>query len=58
LSVIFASSEPVVNDETRSFTWFQLLKPYTFNELQAVLRKATDEFELQDSPGLEPRIED
>ncbi|MDR5763456.1 response regulator [Caballeronia sp. LZ035] len=43
LSVIFASGEPVVTDETRAFTWFQLLKPFTFDELHAVIQKVLDE---------------
>ncbi|SAK83587.1 sensor kinase/response regulator fusion protein [Caballeronia fortuita] len=43
LSVIFASGEPVANDETRAFAWFQLLKPYTFDDLQTVLQKVMDE---------------
>ncbi|SAK84785.1 sensor histidine kinase [Caballeronia fortuita] len=43
LSVIFASAEPVERDEIRSFAWFELQKPYTFEELQAVIRKVVEE---------------
>ncbi|SAK94887.1 sensor histidine kinase [Caballeronia catudaia] len=43
LRVIFASGEPVERDETRSFAWFELQKPYTFEELQAVIRKVVEE---------------
>ncbi|SAK75272.1 PAS/PAC sensor hybrid histidine kinase [Caballeronia temeraria] len=42
LSVIFASGAPIDNDNSRNFAWFQLAKPYSLDQLQAVLCDVTN----------------
>ncbi|MFM0324222.1 PAS domain S-box protein [Caballeronia glebae] len=43
LSVIFSSGGPVEMNEGKTFAWFELLKPYTLDELEAVLGKIIDQ---------------
>ncbi|SAK99935.1 sensor histidine kinase [Caballeronia pedi] len=51
LIVIFASGAPIEEDDSRAFTWFGLLKPYTFDDLQAALREVLDGSDKRASLG-------
>ncbi|WP_176053193.1 hybrid sensor histidine kinase/response regulator [Paraburkholderia caribensis] len=40
ISIIFASGDPIPDDEGRDFSWQALRKPYTLDQLQSALSKA------------------